>query len=51
LEELAKLAGADDPAGLALHLHVIVEGAVVDGPVSAASIRTLANAVLAASLA
>jgi AcrR family transcriptional regulator len=51
LEDLAKLAGASDPAALAAQLQIVVEGSVADRPADAANIRALAHAALAASVA
>ena len=54
LEDLAKLAGAADPADLAAQLQVLVDGAVTVAaadrrPGVAANVRALANAALAAA--
>jgi AcrR family transcriptional regulator len=56
LENLAKLAGADDPAGLATQLHLLVEGAaalsLVDDRLAVVqAARTLADAALSADSA
>jgi hypothetical protein len=54
LEDLAKLAGASDPAVLAAQLQVLVDGAVTVAaadrrPGVAANVRALATAALAAA--
>jgi hypothetical protein len=56
LEDLAKAAGAYDPAVLAAHLQLLIDGAISAAatdrdPAAAASARALARAAVAAAAA
>jgi AcrR family transcriptional regulator len=54
LEELAKMAGADDPAGLSVQLQVLIDGAIAAAlidrrPAVAVGVRGLGNVALASA--